>query len=172
MNPGRLDESAIAGHLRDRFAGIVPVSAWGEIAFFYNPGRALPRGVYFATLKARDGDNDRASRLDRAGVFRLNIGVGPATYRSLFGPPPARPAAGGVVATGHDFAALDTLMPHPVYAWMAWVAVLNPGPATFAALQPLLDEAYALAKAKFRSRVAGNRAEPQAPGPRPRRARP
>jgi hypothetical protein len=51
-------------------------------------------------------------------VFRLSIGIGKATCRSLFGPPPARPTAGGVVATGHDFTSLDRWMPHPLYGRM------------------------------------------------------
>lgn len=149
-----MEESAIAGYLCESFAGIVPVAAWGETSFFYNPGRALPRGVYFATLKAKDGDNDRASNLNRPTVFRLNIGISKPTYRSLIGPPPTRPAAGGVVKTGHDFTVLDTLLPHPIYGWMAWVSVLNPSRATFESVKPLLAEAYALAAAKFRTRVA------------------
>lgn len=149
-----LGEDAIARHVVERFDGIVPVAAWGETSFFHNPGRVLPRGVYFATLKSKDGANDRASRLDRPGIFRLNIGIGQATYRSVLGPIPTRPAAGGVVATGHDFSQLDTLLPHPVYAWMGWVSILNPSDATFEAAKPLLDEAYGLAAAKFRKRVA------------------
>lgn len=149
-----MDDSLITRYISGRFAGIVPVAAWGETSFFYNPGRALPRGVYFATLKSKDGNNDRASDLDRPAVFRLNIGVSKDTYRSLFGPLPARPVAGGVVATGHDFSALDALLPHPVYGWMGWVSVLNPSEETFGTVRPLLDEAYALAAAKFRKRVA------------------
>ena len=148
-----MEEAAVVQYILRSFPGIVPVAAWGETSFFYNPGRALPRGVYFATLKAKDGENDRASRLDRPGVFRLNIGISKTTYRSLFGPPPARPAAGGVVETGHDFAALDTLLPHPVYGWMSWISVLNPGPATFESVKPLLEEAHGLAAAKFGKRV-------------------
>jgi hypothetical protein len=148
-----MEESTIAGYICENFPGIIATAAWGETSFFYNPGKALPRGVYFATLKAKDGDNDRASDLNRPSVFRLNIGVSKATYHRLFGPPPARPAAGGVVDTGHDFTALDTLLPHPVYGWMAWVSVLNPSPATFGLVKPLLVEAHALAMAKFGKRV-------------------
>jgi hypothetical protein len=37
-------------------------------------------------------------------------------YRERFGALPPHQPAGGVVDTGHDFAALDLLMPHPVYA--------------------------------------------------------
>lgn len=37
---------------------------------------------------------------------------------------------------------------------MAWISVLNPSPATFESVKPLLAEAYGLAAAKFRKRVA------------------
>ena len=134
------------------FADIHPVSAWGETSFFYNPGRRLARGVYFATLKDRDGKHDRASQLDRTGAFRLSMGIRKTTWQTLFGPLPARPAAGGVVATGHDFTLPDQLMPHPVYGWMAWVCVLNPDARTFEAARPLLDEAYGQAVLRFSKR--------------------
>lgn len=149
-----MNDAAIRRHIEETFSGVVPVAAWGETAFFYNPGRVLPRGVYFCTLKDRDGDHDRASRLDRPGVFRLNLGVGEDAYRERFGVLPPRPPAGGVVDTGHDFAALDALMPHPVYAWMGWVCVLNPGAATFENVKPLLAGSYEIAVRKFRRRMA------------------
>jgi hypothetical protein len=148
-----IEDSAIAQYICERYSGVVPINAWGETSFFYNPKLALPRGVYFATLKSKDGANDKASNLTRPSVYRLNIGVSKAIYSSLFGAPPARPAAGGVVDTGHDFSALNTLLPHPVYGWMAWVSVLNPSPATFDSVKPLLDEAHRLAVLKFRKRV-------------------
>jgi hypothetical protein len=146
-------QAAIADHIRDSFPGIVPAAAWGETGFFYNPGMVLPRGVYFATIKTQDGANDRASRLDRPGVYRFAFGIGQPAYRALFGHLPARPAAAGVVRTGHDFAALDILLPHPVYAWMGWVGVLNPGAATFERIKPLLAQAHGLAVSKFRKRA-------------------
>lgn len=150
---GVMEESAVARYICESFPGIVPVEAWGETSFFYNPARALPRGVYFATLKVKDGENDRASHLSRPGVFRLNIGISKPTYRSLLGTPPARPAAGGVVDTGHDFTTMDTVLPHPVYGWMAWISVLNPGAATWETVKPLLAEAHGLAVARFRKRA-------------------
>jgi hypothetical protein len=145
-----IEDSAIAQYICERYSGVVPINAWGETSFFYNSKLALPR---FATLKSKDGDNDKASNLTRPSVYRLNIGVSKATYSSLFGVSPSRPAAGGVVNTGHDFSALDTLLPHPVYGWMAWVSVLNPSPATFDSVKPLLDEAHRLAVLKFRKRM-------------------
>jgi hypothetical protein len=44
-------------------------------------------------------------------VFRLNVGISKLTYLTLFGPQPSRPPAGGVVERGHDFTALDHLIP-------------------------------------------------------------
>lgn len=149
-----MDRSAISLHITSGFTGIHPVSTWGELAFFYNPGGELLRGIYLATLKDTDGRNDRASNLQRPGVFRLNIGISKPTYRLLFGAQPGRPPAGAVVDTGHDFTTLDQLMPHPVYGWMSWVCVLNPSAETFKTIQPLLAEAYDLAVAKFAKRAA------------------
>ena len=149
----RMDESLIAEYICDSFEGIVPLKSWGELSFFYNLGLALPRGVYFATIKDRDGENDRASNLSRDGVYRLNIGIGRSAYMNLFGETPTRPPAGGVVETGHDFTRLDVLTPHPVYGWMSWVSVLNPSESTFEALKPLLKESHRLAQQKFEKRI-------------------
>jgi hypothetical protein len=59
-----------------------------------------------------------------------------------------------VVDLPFDFAALDVLTPHPVYGWMGWVQVLNPGEAHFAELQPLVREAYGLAVKKFEKKIS------------------
>ena len=147
-----MTSDAIVASVLSRYPGVVEVSSWGERSVFYNPGRVLPRGVYFLTVKEHDGPNDRASRLDRDGVYRLNIGVGTAAYVRLFGPKPARPSKGGVVATGHDFTERDVLLPHPVYAWMGWVCVLSPSAETFERVKPLIDEAHRLAATTFDQR--------------------
>ncbi|MDX1591662.1 MAG: DUF6194 family protein [Balneolaceae bacterium] len=139
--------------ITDNFEGVVPKSSWGETSLFYNPGSVLPNGVYFSTLKEKDGDNDKSSQLYRDGVFRLSIGVSKKTFEGLFGARPKRPPKGGIIDTGHDFTALDTLMPHPVYGWMSWVQVLNPGKNTFSELKPLLEEAHSNAVIKFRKKT-------------------
>ncbi len=139
----------IIAAINDRFEGLMPKSSWGETSLFYNPGRALPNGVYFCTVKDHDGANDTSSKLDRPGVFRLALGLPAARYEALFGPRPRRPAKGETVATGHDFTALDVLMPHPVYAWMGWVQILKPSRASFEQLQPMLDEAHRAVVGKF-----------------------
>ena len=130
----------------------VLIESWGESGIFYNPGGKLKRGVYVLTVKEKDGANDRASRLEREEVYRVSLGLEKETFQRLFGMRPSRPVAGGVVKMPYDFTALDTLLPHPVYAWMGWACVLNPSAQTFEDLQPLIKEAYSLAKNKFTKR--------------------
>ena len=57
------------------------------------------------------------------------------------------------MATGHDFTALDELMPHPVYGWMGWVQVLSPSRRTFGEIQPLLSAAHEAASKKYDSQT-------------------
>jgi hypothetical protein len=150
-----MDQDAITQYIADTFAGVAvvvaspetgaPEVAWGDTFFIYDPDRDLPpnRQFPFATIVTKDyGDFDRASNLNRPGVFRLNVGVSRDTYRALFGAPPAPADTAGAVSADYDFAALDQLLPHPVYAPQHWVCVLNPGAATFERVRPLLAEAY------------------------------
>lgn len=134
-----MTESAIIRYITESFAGVEVATVNGDSYFFYDPERKFP----FATLVTGNA-HDQASDLDRPGVFRLNIGVGSDTYRSMFGEQPPFPRDGGIVNTGHDFTALDRIMPHPVYAAMSWVCVLNPGEATLETVKRLLAEAYEL----------------------------
>ncbi len=131
----------------------VLVNSWGETGIFYNPGKVLKRGVYVLTVKEKDGDNDRASQLDREGIYRINLGPRKKTYVDLFGPAPKRPTKGGVTDVDADFTQTDTLLPHPVYAWMGWVCALNPSKQTFEELKPLIFESYEFAKEKFLKRT-------------------
>lgn len=163
-----MNEDAITRYITDTFDGVdvvvaspesgAPEVAWGDTFFFCDPDRTLPsqRKFPFATIVTKDyGDFDRASDLNRPGVFRLNIGVSGETYRALFGPQSPSPGAAGVADTDHDFTALDQLMPHPVYARQFWVCVLNPSAATFqAVVRPLLAEAYGRAVRKDANRVS------------------
>ncbi|WP_330571520.1 DUF6194 family protein [Hominisplanchenecus murintestinalis] len=34
------------------------------------------------------------------------------------------------------------MVPHPVYAWMAWICALNPSEQTFEELKPYIQESY------------------------------
>ncbi len=143
----------ILGYCLSTLEETVPVSSWGERGIFYNPGGKLKRGVYVLTVKEKDGENDKSSHLDRAGVYRVNLGLRRETFRRLFGPLPPRPPKGGVTDLPCDFSALDALLPHPVYAWMGWACVLNPSRQTFEELRPLIAESYEYAREKYAKRV-------------------
>jgi uncharacterized protein DUF6194 len=128
---------------------------YGERAIFYNPDRAAPLGVIFASIKDRDGPHDRAADLSRPGVYRLAFGLARPTFARLFGAVPPRPAKGAAVALpGHDLARIGELTPHPVYAWMSWVQILSPTAARFASLEPLLAESLELARERWSRRPA------------------
>ena len=87
----------------------------------------------FATIVTTDEhDMGNPSDLARSGVFRLNIGVGKATFVRLTAD-----------TTDPDFAAVDRVLPHPVYAKQRWLAILNPSRQTFdEVVKPLIEEAY------------------------------
>jgi hypothetical protein len=87
----------------------------------------------FATIVTTDEhDMGSPSNLGREGVFRLNVGVGKATFERL---------AGG--RSDPDYTALDTILPHPAYAKQRWLAILNPSRATFdEVVKMLIAEAH------------------------------
>jgi len=157
----------IVDHVLAKYDGVVLSENWGERALFYNPGDLLPKGVYLLTFKEHDGANDSASNVNRDGVYRLNLGISKSTFIEMFGSVPRRPAAGRTIEGAWDFQKLDRITPHPVYGWMAWIAVLNPSERTFARLKPLLREGYELAVHRFRKRrsqTRGIRAKGKDPG--------
>lgn len=106
-----MDETPVTQYIISTFEGVETATAQGCTFFFYGPDRKLP----FVTLATQDNEYDRASQWDRPSVFQLNIGVSKNTYRSLFGTKSPRLGPDGVVNTGHDFTALDQVMPHPIY---------------------------------------------------------
>jgi hypothetical protein len=153
-----MDEAEVLRYLTETYRGTNPLQATGDTYFLYDPDRDLPpeRQHPYATLITGDR-HDQVSRLDRDGVYRLNIGVTRQTYRELFGAPPRVRArdAYGVLDTGLDYAVLDTVLPHPVYATQNWVCVLAPSAATFeTVVVPLLDEAYDFAVRKHTNQDA------------------
>jgi hypothetical protein len=101
--------------------------------------------VPFATIASSDNEYEQISKLDRPGVFRLNIGVSRETFQSLFG-------TAKVDLSSYDFTALDVIMPHPDYAPQNFICVLSPSEATFEQLRTLLAEAYDIAVRKYNRR--------------------
>ncbi len=134
------------------FKDTVLVNSWGENGIFYNPGQKLKRGIYVLTVKEKDGENDQSSCLNREKIYRVNFGVRKNTFAQMFGAVPKRPGKGGIVDMAYDFAEINQIMPHPIYAWMGWMCVLNPSEATFEQLKPLIREAYEYAVEKYAKR--------------------
>lgn len=154
-----MDQDAIIHYIEATFAGIEiqrpdDGPGAGDTFIFYDPQHNIDptRRMPFTTIVTKDyGDFDKSSKLDRPGVFRLNIGVSRDTFRALFGRLPNEEDPTGDT---YDFAALDRLMPHPAYGRQSWVCVLNPSPETFEAVKPLLAEAYAIVVKRHGSKQA------------------
>jgi hypothetical protein len=124
------DPEAITRTILDTWPETDMVSALGASFFSLDPEKHFPN---FATIVTTDEHDEGApSNLARPGVFRLNIGVGRATFERIVD------ASGNV-----DYAAVDRVFPHPVYARQLWVSIINPSHATFRdAVMPLLTEAH------------------------------
>src|SRR4051812_18271278 len=105
-----IEVNEIRSFILDSFAGTSAVEDEGNWFFFYDTENKIP----FATIVTSD-KYDTHSRLDRDGAFRLNIGIGKVTFRSMFSTE-VRPED-----AGFDFAAEDEIMPHPDYGRMFWV---------------------------------------------------
>jgi hypothetical protein len=124
------DPEAISRTILETWPETDLISALGATFFSLDPEKHWPN---FATIVTTDEHDEGApSQLSRPGVFRLNIGVGRATFERLV-PSTAEP----------DYAAFDSVIPHPVYAKQRWISILNPTDATFRdVVMPLLTEAH------------------------------
>ncbi|GAA3631490.1 DUF6194 family protein [Microlunatus ginsengisoli] len=116
-----------------------PELSWGDVFFYYAPDGVVPRTQPFATIVTKDYPDDRGSRLDAAGRFRLNIEA-----RELAGVADADPSAE------------DVLFPHPVYGGLGWVSVVAPAERTRAVVTDLLARAHDAARARLERRCAAD----------------
>jgi hypothetical protein len=158
-----MDVDEVSRYITDTLEGVDVVTDSGNSFFFYNPDSSVPPDHRFPFVTIVTSDiYDQFSNLDRPSVFRLNIGIGKQTFRSLFGTPKLPSDRDGAAQNGdgdqysdYDFTALDQVMPHPVYGRQYWVSVLNPGEQTFEAkVRPLLAEAHELAASKYNRQAA------------------
>jgi uncharacterized protein DUF6194 len=142
-------------YICETYDGLNTIDNSGDTFFLYDPAGDLPaeRQHPFATIVTGDR-HDSVSNLDRPDAWRLNIGLTKATYVASFGAAPTRRDANGVLETGFDYAAVDTLMPHPVYASQYWVCVVNPAEATMDTVRTWLAEAHGFAARKYGNRQA------------------
>jgi Family of unknown function (DUF6194) len=124
------DPEAITRVIRELYPETDVVEAMGATFFSLDPEKHWPN---FATIVTTDEHDEGApSNLARPGVFRLNLGVGRATFERLVGS-----------LTDPDYAAFERVLPHPVYARQLWISILNPSDATFRdVVLPLLAEAH------------------------------
>jgi hypothetical protein len=122
-----------------------PEAAWGDTFFYYDPEENRPENqrLPFATVVIHDYAGwDTESRLDRDGIFRVNIAIGRSEFERLLGHAPTKHPAHH---DEFDYAATDVLIPHPTYASQGWVSILNPAEQTSGQVRQLLDEAHVLA---------------------------
>lgn len=116
---------------------------FGYIFFFVGDDHRVP----FVSIAQSDNDYDRLSNLNRAGVFRLNIGVSRAAFESLLaGSPP----------DNLDYAALNVFLPHPDYAKQHFVCILNPSHENEAITKRLIVEAHSIAAARLQRRTGAS----------------
>ena len=130
----------ITSWITTTYPGTVTAQALGATFFSLN----ADNWPNFATIVTTD-EHDMANQSNltaRPDVFRLNLGVGKETFGRL---------VGSLVEP--DYAAFDTVLPHPVYAKQRWIAILSPSRRTFEdVVKALIAEAHdRLAKPKGRA---------------------
>ncbi|MFJ3391688.1 DUF6194 family protein [Leifsonia aquatica] len=107
-----------------------PELAWGDTFCYFAPDGQVPSNTQpYATIVTKDYPEDTLSALggDR---WRVNIHVGREQLADLVGDGP------------YDPAAVDVLVPHPVYGSLGWVAVVVPGERTLGTVLDLVRDAH------------------------------
>jgi hypothetical protein len=136
-------EAFIANYITSTFENVETTVNLGYTFFFYRDDHMHP----FATIASTGNEYEQISRLDRPGVYRLNIGLSRETFQAMFG-------KGKIDTSPYDFTALDTIMPHPEYSSQHFICVLSPSEATFERIRPMLAEAYDVAMKRYNKRKA------------------
>ncbi|WP_066948609.1 DUF6194 family protein [Streptomyces lushanensis] len=127
-----------------------PEISWGDTFFYYSPDGVVPRTTQpFATIVTKNYPGDDRSRLERPDTFRVNIAAGKKAFVDLTGHAPREPADGDDADAG----VTDTVMAHPVYGSLGWLAVVNPGRRTGATTRELLRDAHRLARSRHERRT-------------------
>ncbi|MGY1811276.1 DUF6194 family protein [Blastococcus sp. SYSU D00820] len=122
-----------------------PELAWGDLFFYVAPDGVVPPGQPFATVVTKPYPGEPAWGLDRPGAFRVNVAAGRDEFRRWTGRDPGEavePAPGTP----------DTVLAHPTYAGLGWLAVVSPGPRTADGVRELLRAAHGRALARWERR--------------------
>jgi hypothetical protein len=92
--------------------------------------------------------------LDRPDTYRANVAAGKPAFIRWTGHAPR-----DAVTTEVDPSVADTVIAHPVYGSLGWLAVVNPGPRTGDVIRELLRTAHDLARTRHERRARSH------PGP-------
>jgi hypothetical protein len=126
-----------------------PEISWGDTFFYYAPDGEVPKTTQpFATIVTKDYPGDELSRLNRPDTFRLNIFAGKDAFTGWTGRQPR-----DETPSEADPSVIDSVMAHPVYGALGWLAVVNPGARTEPAIRELLRTAHDLARSRYRRRA-------------------
>ncbi|GAB7191850.1 DUF6194 family protein [Kineococcus sp. NUM-3379] len=154
-----MDEEELIGYVRSLGDVVVqrptagdgsPPIAWGDTFFWFSPDGRLPgAGQPFATVVTKDYPGEPACGLDAPGIYRVNVHAGAEAFAAHcgHGPREAPPA-------GTDPCRRDVVLPHPAYARLGWVCVVNPAERSAAATRDLLATAHRLARLRHEGRAA------------------
>jgi len=124
-----------------------PEITWGDAFIYYAPDGRMPRNVQpYATIVSRNYPDDTASDLDTPGRRRVNIRTERAAFVELTGEEPRD------LTRPRDYAAVDSVLPHPVYGALGWISVVDPGERTTDTVVQLLRDAHEAARARFARR--------------------
>ena len=125
-----------------------PEISWGDLFFYYAPDGVVPRTQPFATVVTKDYPGDEGSRLNRTEAFRLNVAAGKQAFVQHTGHEPREPTPDDPDPSG-----VDTVIAHPVYGSMGWLAVVNPGVRAKDTVQELLRAAHQAARTRYERRA-------------------
>ena len=120
-----------------------PELAWGDVFFYFSPDGTLPTTQPLATIVTKTYPGEEASRLDRPGAFRLNVAAGRDVFTEYTGYAPRE------LPESVEPSADDTVIAHPTYGSLGWLAVVNPGENTERDVQRLLRAAWESARARY-----------------------
>jgi hypothetical protein len=148
------DAAAILAAVERELPGLLTTTGQGDTFVFYDPDRVTVPEQRFPFLTVVTGDRyDAASNLDRdERAYRVNLGLDRPTYEQLLGPAPRQAAGSEVIDAGVDYAAEDVVLPHPFYAPMHWVCIVNPAEQTRSRLADMLEAAHELARRQYDNR--------------------
>lgn len=127
--------------------GDFPEIAWGDAFFYYAPDGQMPKNIQpYGTIVTKNYPDDATSDLDFPGRWRVNVNVDRVRFQELTGEEPRS------ISRPRDYAAADSVMPHPVYGALGWISVVNPAERTTDTVVQLLRSAHQAARARFARR--------------------